>query len=144
VEARRRADVADPRGRPGARAPLLLDRQRIPDLDGSRRAGDNLFAASIVAVDAKTGKYRWHFQQVRHDIWDYDAPSPVVLFDMQVDGQERKAIAETSKTGWTYVLDRETGKPILPSRTSRCRRIPSRRPLRRSRFRSTSPSSRTT
>ena len=85
-----------------------------PDLDGSRREGDNLFAASIVAVDAKTGKYRWHFQQVRHDIWDYDSPSPVVLFDTRIGGQERKAIAETSKTGWTYVLDRETGKPLLP------------------------------
>lgn len=85
-----------------------------PDLNGAGREGDNLFAASIVAIDAKTGKYRWHFQQVRHDIWDYDSPSPVVLFDTQIDGQDRKAIAETSKTGWTYVLDRETGKPLLP------------------------------
>jgi alcohol dehydrogenase (cytochrome c) len=85
-----------------------------PDLDGSDRAGDNLFAASIVALDAKTGKHRWHFQQVRHDIWDYDAPSPVVLFDAEFDGEERKALAETGKTGWTYVLDRETGEPLLP------------------------------
>jgi alcohol dehydrogenase (cytochrome c) len=85
-----------------------------PDLDGSRRAGDNLFAASIVAVDAKTGRYRWHFQQVRHDIWDYDSPSPIVLFDVEIDGRDRKALAETSKTGWTYVLDRETGKSLLP------------------------------
>ena len=85
-----------------------------PDLDGSDRAGDNLFAASIVALDAKTGEYRWHFQQVRHDIWDYDAPSPVVLFDAEFDGEERKALAQTSKTGWTYVLDRETGEPLLP------------------------------
>jgi alcohol dehydrogenase (cytochrome c) len=85
-----------------------------PDLDGSRRAGDNLFAASIVALDAKTGKHRWHFQQVHHDIWDYDSPSPVVLFDLELDGETHKAIAETSKTGWTYVLDRETGKPLLP------------------------------
>ena len=85
-----------------------------PDLDGSARGGDNLFAASIVAIEAKTGTYRWHFQQVRHDIWDYDAPSPVVLFDAEFDGEEHKAIAETSKTGWTYVLDRETGEPLLP------------------------------
>jgi quinohemoprotein ethanol dehydrogenase len=85
-----------------------------PDLDGSRRKGDNLFAASIVAVDAKTGKYRWHFQQVHHDIWDYDGPSPVVLFDVEIDGDEHKGIAEASKTGWLYMLDRETGKPLLP------------------------------
>ena len=85
-----------------------------PDLDGSRRAGDNLFAASIVAVDAKTGKYRWHFQQVHHDIWDYDAPSPVVLFDVDVDGERRQALAESSKTGWVYFLDRKTGEPLYP------------------------------
>jgi quinohemoprotein ethanol dehydrogenase len=85
-----------------------------PDLDGSRRQGDNLFAASIVAVDAKTGKYRWHFQQVHHDIWDYDGPSPVVLFDVEIDGEEHKGIAEASKTGWLYLLDRESGKPLLP------------------------------
>lgn len=85
-----------------------------PDLDGSRRAGDNLFAASIVALDAETGEYRWHFQQVHHDIWDYDAPSPVVLFDVEIDGEERKGIAEASKTGWLYLLDRETGEPLLP------------------------------
>jgi alcohol dehydrogenase (cytochrome c) len=76
-----------------------------PDLDGSKRAGDNLFAASIVAVDAHTGKYRWHYQQVHHDIWDYDGPSPVVLFDL--DGT--KGIAQASKTGWLYLLDRATG-----------------------------------
>ena len=85
-----------------------------PDLDGSLRAGDNLFAASIVAVDAKTGEYRWHFQQVHHDIWDYDSPSPIVLFDAEIDGEERKGLGEASKTGWVYLLDRETGEPLLP------------------------------
>jgi len=85
-----------------------------PDLDGSGRAGDNLFAASIVALEAKTGTYRWHFQQVHHDIWDYDAPSPVVLFDVEIDGEQRKGLAEASKTGWLYLLDRETGEPLLP------------------------------
>ncbi|MDF2750590.1 MAG: quinonprotein alcohol dehydrogenase [Gaiellaceae bacterium] len=85
-----------------------------PDLDGSNRAGDNLFAASIVALEAKTGKYRWHFQQVHHDIWDYDAPSPVILFDVEIDGEQRKGLAEASKTGWLYLLDRETGEPLLP------------------------------
>ncbi len=79
-----------------------------PDLDGAGRAGDNLFAASIVAVEAKTGKYRWHFQQVHHDIWDYDGPSPVVLFD----ANGRRGLGQPSKTGWLYLLDRETGKPL--------------------------------
>jgi quinohemoprotein ethanol dehydrogenase len=84
-----------------------------PDYNGSVRRGDNLYTASIVALEAKTGKYRWHFQQVHHDIWDYDGPSPVVLFDLMIDGTPRKGIAEASKTGWVYVLDRETGKPLI-------------------------------
>jgi quinohemoprotein ethanol dehydrogenase len=83
-----------------------------PDLDGSNRAGDNLFASSIVAIDAKTGKYRWHFQEVHHDIWDYDAPSPVVLFDATVNGKLVHGLGEPGKTGWVYLLDRETGKPL--------------------------------
>ena len=81
--------------------------------NGSVRPGDNLFTASILAIDAKTGKYRWHFQQVHHDIWDYDSPNPVILFDATIDGKPRKALAEIPKTGWVYILDRETGKPIL-------------------------------
>ncbi|MEO8309018.1 MAG: PQQ-binding-like beta-propeller repeat protein [Pseudomonadota bacterium] len=85
-----------------------------PDLNGSVRPGDNLFANSIVAIDAKTGKYRWHFQQVHHDIWDYDSPNPVILFDATFNGRPRKALVEVSKTGWAYILDRETGKPLLP------------------------------
>jgi quinohemoprotein ethanol dehydrogenase len=84
-----------------------------PDFDGSNRKGDNLFANSIVAVDVKTGKYRWHYQQVHHDIWDLDSPSPVVLFDLKVDGQLRHALAEASKTGWVYVLNRTNGKPLI-------------------------------
>jgi alcohol dehydrogenase (cytochrome c) len=84
-----------------------------PDFDGSNRKGDNLFANSIVALDAKTGEYRWHFQQVHHDIWDLDSPSPVVLFDLEVDGELRHALAEASKTGWVYILDRTNGKPLV-------------------------------
>jgi quinohemoprotein ethanol dehydrogenase len=84
-----------------------------PDFGGLVRAGDNLFSSSIVAIDAKTGKYRWHFQQVHHDIWDYDSPSPVVLFDLEINGRMRKAAAEPSKTGWVYILDRVTGKPLV-------------------------------
>jgi PQQ-dependent dehydrogenase (methanol/ethanol family) len=83
-----------------------------PDLNGKLRPGDNLFTASIVALDAATGSYKWHFQQVRHDIWDYDSPSPVVLWDARIDGREVKGLSQPSKTGWLYMLDRETGRPI--------------------------------
>jgi quinohemoprotein ethanol dehydrogenase len=84
-----------------------------PDFNGAVRAGDNLFSASIVAIDAKTGRYRWHFQQVHHDIWDYDAPSPVVLFDIEIGGRMRKGLAQPSKTGWVYILDRTNGRPLI-------------------------------
>jgi alcohol dehydrogenase (cytochrome c) len=84
-----------------------------PDYAGWERGGDNLFTASIVAIEAKTGKYRWHFQQVHHDIWDYDSPNPVVLFDAPYNGVLRKGIAQISKTAWVYILDRETGKPLI-------------------------------
>jgi alcohol dehydrogenase (cytochrome c) len=84
-----------------------------PDFNGSTRKGDNLFTVSILALDVKTGVYRWHFQQVHHDIWDYDSPNPVVLFDASYGGQPRMGIAEVSKTGWVYILDRATGKPLL-------------------------------
>ncbi|WP_338467651.1 PQQ-binding-like beta-propeller repeat protein [Novosphingobium sp. ZN18A2] len=85
-----------------------------PDYDGSTRAGDNLYTSSIVALDLKTGKLRWHYQLVHHDIWDYDAPSPTVLFDTTIDGKPVKGIAEAAKTGWVYLLDRTNGKPIRP------------------------------
>src|SRR5690606_7025253 len=62
-------------------------------------------------VDAATGEYRWHFQQVHHDIWDYAGPSPVVLFDIEIGGQMRKGLAQASKTGWVYILDRTDGTP---------------------------------
>jgi len=84
-----------------------------PDYDGAMREGDNLFCVSIVALKAKTGEYVWHFQEVHHDIWDYDATSPVVLFDTVIDGQPRKGIAEAGKTGWVYILDRTNGKPLI-------------------------------
>jgi alcohol dehydrogenase (cytochrome c) len=84
-----------------------------PDFNGAVRAGDNLFATSIVAVEARTGKYRWHFQQVHHDLWDFDAPNPVVLFDIDLGGRTRKALAQASKTGWVYILDRTNGRPLI-------------------------------
>ncbi len=84
-----------------------------PDLNGGVRAGDNLYSSSIVALDVATGRYRWHFQEVHHDLWDYDAPNPVVLFDAPIAGQNRKGIAEVGKTGFTYILDRTNGKPLI-------------------------------
>jgi alcohol dehydrogenase (cytochrome c) len=84
-----------------------------PDFNGKVRRGDNLFATSMVALEAKTGKYRWHFQQVHHDLWDYDGPNPVMLFDVKVGGRVRKAAAEANKAGWVYILDRTNGKPLL-------------------------------
>ncbi len=84
------------------------------DYNGAIRKGDNLYSASILALDVKTGRYRWHFQQVHHDIWDYDSPNPVILFDAPYSGQPRKGIAQASKTGWIYILDRVTGKPLTP------------------------------
>jgi len=84
-----------------------------PVLNGALRKGDNLFSVSIVALEVKTGKYRWHFQEVHHDMWDYDAPNPVILFDAPYNGKVRKGLAEAGKTGWVYILDRTTGKPLL-------------------------------
>ena len=74
-----------------------------PVLNGNIREGDNLFSVSIVAVDVKTGKYRWHFQQVHHDIWDYDSPNPMILFDAPYGGTVRKGLAQAAKTGWVDV-----------------------------------------
>ena len=84
-----------------------------PNLFGAVRPGDNLFTVSIVALDAHTGKYRWHFQQIHHDIWDYDSPNPTVLFDATIKGRQVKGLVEVSKTGWAYILDRATGKPLI-------------------------------
>jgi quinohemoprotein ethanol dehydrogenase len=84
-----------------------------PDYTGGVRPGDNLYSSSMVALDVNTGEYRWHFQQVHHDIWDYDASNPVLLFDVHMDGQLRRGIVEVGKTGFAYILDRETGEPLI-------------------------------
>lgn len=81
-----------------------------PNLEGTHRAGSNLFTDSIVALDVRTGSRVWHFQQVHHDIWDYDPSSPPLLFDVGT----RPAVGEAGKTGFLYVLDRDTGAPIFP------------------------------
>jgi quinohemoprotein ethanol dehydrogenase len=80
--------------------------------DSTKRAGMNLFTASILALDLRTGKLKWYFQQTHHDVWDYDSGNQPVLFDMQVRGQRVKALAEASKNGFLYILNRETGEPV--------------------------------
>ena len=82
------------------------------DYYGADRPGSNLFANSLVAVDAETGKLKWHFQAIHHDIWDYDLPMAPALFDVVKDGKKIPAVATMSKTTLLFILDRVTGKPI--------------------------------
>ncbi len=77
-----------------------------PDLDGSVRKGDNLYTDSVVALEVMTGKYRWHYQTVHHDIWDYDATSPAVLFDTTINDKPVKGLAHAGKTGFVYILNK--------------------------------------
>jgi len=78
-----------------------------------RGPGNNLWTDSIVALDVGTGTFKWGFQTVHHDIWDYDVTNPPQLFDLAYNGVVTPAVAAASKTGWVYILNRETGKPIL-------------------------------
>ncbi|HXV59045.1 MAG TPA: pyrroloquinoline quinone-dependent dehydrogenase [Vicinamibacteria bacterium] len=84
------------------------------DYYGGHRHGSNLFSDSLVCLDARTGARVWHFQTVYHDIWDYDLPAAPVLADIRVDGREIPAIAQVTKQGFTFVLDRRTGEPVWP------------------------------
>ncbi len=84
-----------------------------PNYDGTTRPGANLFGNAVVAVDINTGKYKWHFQTIHHDLWDSDLPAPPVLVDVKVGGKTVKALAETGKTSYMYILDRNTGKPVF-------------------------------
>ena len=81
---------------------------------GGHRPGDNLFADSLVAIDAATGERVWHFQMVHHDVWEYDTVGPPTLGDITVDGRTIKAVIQPSKTAFLYVFDRETGEPVWP------------------------------
>src|SRR6201996_4785460 len=85
-----------------------------PDWNGAERAGDNEWSASIVAMDAETGKIKWGYQMVHHDLWDFDAPSPTVLMDGEMNGEQVETVGEPEKTGWVYLLNQKTGKPIYP------------------------------
>jgi len=84
------------------------------DYWGADRPGDNLFAESLVCVEAKTGKRVWHFQAVHHGLWDYDFPTNPALGEITVDGRRIKAVIQVSKQGFTYVFDRKTGQPVWP------------------------------
>jgi quinohemoprotein ethanol dehydrogenase len=94
--------------------------------ESSKRLGANLFTDSILALSLRTGTLKWHYQQVHHDVWDYDSGNQPILFDMQVSGRRVKALAEASKNGYLYILNRETGQPVhsikempVPTETTR-------------------------
>lgn len=85
-----------------------------PDFYGGKRVGDNLFSNSVVALDAATGKRKWHFQTVHHDLWDWDLPTAPTLVSVEVNGKKRDVVVQVTKQGFVYVLDRDTGEPVHP------------------------------
>ena len=93
---------------------LLYAAVANPFGDSSKRAGINLFTDSIIALTLNTGTLKWYYQQTHHDVWDYDSGNQPILFEMQVRGQRVKALAEASKNGFLYILNRETGQPVHP------------------------------
>ena len=105
-------------------APMALDEQRgllyLPtstptsDYYGGNRPGANLFAESLVCLDAATGKVKWHFQTVHHGLWDWDIPTQPNLVTIMVDGKRIDAVAQVTKRGDTFVFDRVTGTPVWP------------------------------
>jgi glucose dehydrogenase len=84
------------------------------DYYGGHRPGDNLFAASVIALDVKTGKRVWHYQLVKHDIWNYDTPTAPVLLDVNVNGRRIPGLFQVTKQAFTYAFNRQTGEPIWP------------------------------
>ncbi len=112
------------RGGANAWSVLSVDTQRgmvfLPltspsaDYFGGDRPGANLFGDSLVALDARTGKRKWHFQTVHHNIWDYDLPAQPNLIEVMRDGRRVPAVAQVTKTGFTFVFHRETGEPLFP------------------------------
>ncbi len=88
----------------------------VPMFGGEIRAGDNLFTASVVALDIETGERRWHYQVVRHDVWDADIATPLLLYEhtAQAGGEPRKAVAAMRADGYLFLLDRETGESLVP------------------------------
>ncbi|MBK82194.1 MAG: quinoprotein glucose dehydrogenase [Gammaproteobacteria bacterium] len=111
-------------GNVSAWAPLSADSERglvyvvtdtpTNDYYGGDRLGDNLFGTSILALDVKTGERRWHFQMVHHDVWNLDNPNAPKLLDVKMGRRTVPVVVETTKQGWAYVFNRETGEPIWP------------------------------
>jgi quinoprotein glucose dehydrogenase len=105
-------------------APMSVDAERglvflpttspSPDFYGGLRPGDNRHANSVVALHAQTGEIAWSFQTVHHDVWDYDIPAQPGLYSIWKDGRLRDVVAQVTKTGFLFVLDRETGEPVFP------------------------------
>jgi alcohol dehydrogenase (cytochrome c) len=87
-----------------------------PDLDGDNRKGDNLYSDSVLAIDPKTGKMKWHFQFTPHDVWDYDAQETPALIDANWQGKPRKLLVQANRNGFFYVLDRTNGEFLLGTR----------------------------
>ncbi len=87
-----------------------------PDVNGSERPGKDLYTSSLVALDLATGAMRWYFQEVHHDIWDYDAAQPAQLYTLERNGASIPVIGHAGKNGFYFILDRRTGKPVLPVR----------------------------
>lgn len=112
------------RATPNAWAPLSADPalglvyvptgNAAPDHYAADRNGRDYYASSVVALDAKTGAVRWHFQTVHHDVWDYDVPAQPVLFDLPTPGGNVPALAQATKQGHLFVLNRATGEPVFP------------------------------
>ena len=86
-----------------------------PQMDDLSRPGDNLYTVSLVALDARSGRVKWHYQQVPHDVWGYDVASPPVLFDLPTPKGPVAAVGQASKTGWFYVHDRASGELLFKS-----------------------------
>jgi quinoprotein glucose dehydrogenase len=93
---------------------LLPTSSPSPDFYGGLRPGSNLYADSVVALNAQTGERVWHFQTVHHDVWDYDVASAPALASIDVAGQPRAAVIQGTKAGLLFVLDRDSGRPLLP------------------------------
>jgi quinoprotein glucose dehydrogenase len=117
------ADAAETAGGANAWAGMSVDAARglvfVPtgsaagDFYGGGREGDNLFANSLIALDARSGERRWHYQVVRHDLWDRDLPAPPNLIELERGGQRIPAVAQITKTGDTFIFHRETGAPLF-------------------------------